>query len=128
MKLEYLSDGSPECPLVRIYDFDSVAAEFLRRHIVGLTEGSLTVVAVHEFSTVQPIGGCQLLFKINDVDRGVIQLGTTTEFECLLTRTSWRQVAGLMEPFCTPVGHPGSHQWLDETSDISLLFSPDGQW
>ena len=40
-------------------------------------------------------------------------------------RHSWANVAGLIEPFCKP-GAPNRVQWWDETTEISLLPSPDG--
>jgi hypothetical protein len=128
MRLEFLPDGSPDCPILRIFDFDSVGADFLRRHVISLADGDLTVIFVHEFTIVEAIDGCRLVLKASDADLGVVKISVDNEFECLLTEATWTQVAALMEPFCVPVDHRGTFQWLDETSDISFLFSPDGMW
>jgi len=45
----------------------------------------------------------------------------------MLSQETWEQIAGLIESFCKSGGLSG-YQWLDETSDISLLLSPDGSW
>ncbi len=44
-----------------------------------------------------------------------------------MRRPTWEQVADLIRPFCEEA-KPGNYQWLDESGDISLLLSVNGQW
>jgi hypothetical protein len=128
MRLEYLPDGSPDCPLIRLYDFDSKQAEIFRERILALAAGSQDAIVVDELPQVEAIDACRLVFKVSRGDRGILRFGAHNQFECLLTQVSWEQVAGLTEPFCEAGDHRGYFQWLDETSNISLLFSTDGHW
>ena len=128
MRLEYLADRSADCPLIRLYDFDSKQADVFRNYVLALADGSRDTVAVHELPLVESIEACRLVFKVSSGDRGVVKIGPQNRFDCLLTPASWRQVADLMEPFCEAGDRRGYFQWLDETSNISLLFSPDGHW
>jgi hypothetical protein len=127
MKLEHLPDGSPDCPLIRLYDFDPSEASTLRTSVAHLGSGSSDSVAVHDLPFVTSVDGCQLVLVVAGRDQGVVKAGTPSQFVCVLTRASWKSVVELMEPFCGPEDSKG-YQWLDETSDISLLLSPDGLW
>jgi len=127
MKLEHLPDGSTDCPLIRIYDFTVSEATALQAKVTGLGEGSSDSVVVHDLPFVTSIDDCQLLLVVADRDQGVVTVDSARRFTCGLTRASWKSVVGLMGPFSLPEGSNG-YQWLDETSDISLLLSPDGLW
>lgn len=127
MRLEYLPDGSVDCPLIRLYDFDVSAAMSLLRLVTGLADGSITTIALHEVREIRSVDECRLTLIAGKSDEGVIRLARANQFECVLTRTSWGYVAGLIEPFCT-TGTSDRFQWLDQTSDISLLLSPAGLW
>lgn len=127
MKLEYLPLGSDDCPLLRIYDFDSAGACRLKTIFSKLAAGSSEPIALHKLPDVDRIDGCELTVCVVQKDEGVISAPKPPLFECRLTQETWKQVAELTEPFCEDA-QPRTHQWLDETSKISLLLSPDGQW
>src|SRR5437867_3317880 len=40
MKLEFLADGSQDCPLIRLYDFDFEEAVSLRQIVASLSDGT----------------------------------------------------------------------------------------
>jgi len=101
MKLEYLPDGSPDCPILRIYDFDEPAAQHLQGLFSNLAIGSVWVVALHELPGVESVAGCTLTLRVTGRDRGVIQVGDSNSFECHLRQATWEQLADLTEPFCT---------------------------
>jgi hypothetical protein len=127
MRLEYLADGSLDCPLIRLYDFDAAAATRLRRLVTSLSDGSVGRVVLDERQKITLVDGCKLALVAGASDHGVVRMAASNQFECVLTPASWANVAELIEPFCKP-GAPNGFQWLDETSDISLLLSPDGLW
>ncbi len=125
MKLEYLPDGSPDCPLIRLFGFTSGEVAQLRAFVADLAQGRVESVAVHELPFVESIGGCQLVLRVWPRDQSVLRVGEPAMFECRLTRITWDNVEGLMEPFAH--GTQG-YQWLAEHGDASLLISASGQW
>ncbi|MDY3554402.1 hypothetical protein R5W24_003524 [Gemmata sp. JC717] len=125
MRLEYLPDGSPDCPLIRLFDFVPAEAAALGSAVAALAAGQLERVAVHELPGVAPVGGCELVLRRRGRDRAVVRVGPAA-FECGLTADTWDNVAGLIEPFAADAG---GHQWLAEApGQVSLLLSASGLW
>ena len=127
MKLEYIADGSPYCPLIRLYEFTDIETSGLRTKIAELAQGSSISIALHDLNFVTPIGDCELILIVADDDQGILASDSDSLFMCMLSQETWEQIAGLIESFCKS-GALSGYQWLDETSDISLLLSPDGTW
>ena len=127
MKLEYLPDGSLDCPLIRLYEFTETEAANLLAKIAELAQGSKISVALHDLSFITPIDNCELILITADNDQGILPSDDANLFMCMLNTESWKQIVGLIDPFCSPAGSKG-FKWLDETSDISLLLSPSGKW
>jgi hypothetical protein len=63
MKIEYLHEGSADCPLIRVYGDDAAAAAELHRAIGRLADGTATQVAAHELPGFQSVGGCALTLE-----------------------------------------------------------------
>jgi len=125
MKLEYLASGSPDCPLIRLYDFTKVEAAELCSTIARLANGELREMAVDELPFVQAIGGCQLTIVAGTWDAGVVQQPDGS-FICRLTPDTWDNVTGLIEPFTNDAT---GYQWLVSTpGDAAILLSVNGQW
>lgn len=127
MKLDYLPDGAEDCPLVRIWGFVPAEARFLHEAVTRMAGGQAESVEVHSLPGVEPINGCRLTLKVGQEDRGLNALSDEISFECLLRRHKWEHVADLIRPF-RDEARPGYFQWLDESGDISLLLSVNGQW
>ena len=127
MKIAFLPDGSPDCPLVRLYDFDASEACCLQSAVQRLASGTITELSLAETLSVEAIDGCTLTMQGWDADQGIVLSGSGMSFVCRLSRFSWQVVAELISPFCMNSA-PGRFQWLDETSPISWLLSPDGAW
>ena len=126
MKMEFLASGSPDCPILRLFDFDRPQACRLREAVGELASGTVTAVDLDEVGLAEPVGGCRLVLKVGRTDQGVVR-GGPTQFFCVLTSEAWSNVEGLTEPFCESAD-PRGLQWLDEHSDVSLLLSPTGRW
>jgi hypothetical protein len=125
MKLEYLASGSPDCPLIRLYDFSNVEATELCSTIEKLANGALREVAIGELPFITAIDGCQLSILAGTWDAGVVQLPDGS-FICRLTPDTWDNVAGLIEPFMQDAT---GYQWLVSTpGDAAILLSVNGQW
>jgi hypothetical protein len=126
MKLDYLADGSPDCPLIRLYDFTPAEAEQLRNALADLAAGNAGRVDVHRLPFVESVGGCRLTLVTQAWDGAVVRRGGPAEFECGFRPGTWDNVTGLVEPFA--MGADG-YQWLAGTpGEAEILLSADGRW
>ncbi len=125
MRLEYLPDGSDDCPLVRVFAFTPAAVARLHAAVTALAAGDLSSVEGHHLPGVEAVPGCRLTLRTGKRDRGLVPLTGPDSFDCILTRDGWDNVAYRIEPSLS--GCDG-YQWLDQTGDIALLLSWDGQW
>ena len=125
MRLEYLLDGSVDCPLIRLFDFTPAEAAAFGLTVANLASGRVEQIAVHKLAGVEAVGGCELLLLLRGWDQAVVQVGPVS-FECGLTTSTWENVAGLVEPF---IAGSGGYQWLAGVpGEASLLLSASGQW
>ncbi len=123
MKVERLTHGSPDCPLVRLFDFTPSEAETLRQAVRRLADRQRMRVDLEADCGVSPVEGFALAFVAAPRD-----VGFTPEpsHSCWVLRPeSWDNIEGLIVPFTQ--GATG-YQWLCEVGDTALLFSPDGSW
>lgn len=128
MKLEYLADGSPDCPVIRLYDFTPAEAGQLLTALTVLASGADERVEVHGLPFVEPIGDCRLAFVRRSRDQAVIRRPGPCEFECGFTAGTWENVAGLVEPFTEGVR---GFQWLAGVpgeAAVLLSASASGEW
>jgi hypothetical protein len=126
MKLDYLPDGSPDCPLIRLYAFMPAEAKQLLAVAQSLANGDEQRIDVHRLPFVEAANGYKLTFVTQSWDGAVVRRDEPSEFECGLTRSTWENVAALIEPF--KEGATG-FQWLaDEPGEAALLLSQSGQW
>ena len=128
MRLECLTSGSPECPLVRLYDFQPHEAADLLTAINSLASAAAERIEVHDLPFVESVGGCRLVFTGQHHDRAIVSGPNGNEFDCGFTAATWDNVAGLLEPFAK--GDRG-FQWLAGVpGDAALLISASsgGEW
>lgn len=125
MKLQYLPNGSPDCPLIRLFEFARREAILLRQVFSHLATDQAVATHLHDMPSILPIDGCRLILEAKDTDAGILRNGEENSFRCVLTADSWSLLADLTEPFTKDTG---GFQWLDRTSDISLLLSNSGTW
>ena len=127
MKIEFLAGGSPDCPLVRIYDFNSLAARRLHTAVCALSSGTAQSIAFHELPEIEMVDGCRITAQLSDTDWGVLpNAKESNSFVWMLKASTWDDIAGLIEPFRR--SETNGFQWLDQTSNISVLLSPRGTW
>jgi hypothetical protein len=125
MKLEYLPDGPDDCGLIRLYDYGSSEVRELRRITGELATGDRERIALNEETWVAPVGGCKLILRRGKRYSGIRQLGLLN-FECMLSAGGWKNVEGLLEPFCGSA--TTGFQWLTYQGRISFLISHNGRW
>ena len=126
MKLEYLASGSPDCPLIRLYEFDTTGAQRLREAFRSLADGSLPHIPLHEEWWITSIAGCQLDLRAGPRDLGIVER-LPSKFECALTAEGWSDTAAMVDPFCTGQTTETA-VWLNEDGEASLLLTPSGRW
>ncbi len=125
VKLEYLPDGFPECPLIRLYEFNQSEVRQLRQLVKSMVSGGLQDVALQNEVWVEPVGGCCLSLRRGNRDQGIRQ-SRTLQFECVLSPDGWSNVEGLLEPFSQ--SQTFGFQWLTHDAGVALLISRSGQW
>jgi hypothetical protein len=125
MKIEFLKSGSPDCPLIRLYEFKPSEAQLLRRIALQLARGRTQTVPLHKEQGILAIGGCQLALTRGEKDRGLFETGPL-EFLWTLAGTGWLSVSGLIRPFSRT--NSDGFQWLSDGGKIRILLSRDGRW
>ena len=125
MKVEYLADGSNDCPLIRLYEYNQSEVQRLRELIRELATGVRESAPLQNESWVVPVEGCCLNLLRGSRDRGIRQV-LLLNFECVLSSIGWSNVEGLLDPFCD--SDTNGFQWLTHDGRISLLISQNGQW
>ncbi|MCI0528263.1 MAG: hypothetical protein L0Y56_12560 [Nitrospira sp.] len=123
MKVDYLAEGSDDCPLIRLYEFTNEEAKQLKNAIIRLASATLKELPLETLTHFESVDGTTLCFVTGTQDNGIVQT-KGQEFKIILSPTSWDQVAGLIDPF---TGGASGHQWLWE-GPIRLLLSKDGRW
>jgi len=125
MKLEFLAEGSPECPLIRLYAFSQSEATRLGELVRDLAIGDREYMPLHNEAWVESVGECALNLRRGDGNHGVRESHPGV-FECLLNAEGWRSVDELVEPFRE--SDTSGFQWLIHDGKIALLISQSGQW
>jgi hypothetical protein len=126
MKLEFLADGSKDCPLIRLYRFTQAEVERLHRLVGHMAAGDLERIATHDLPFVEAIENCELEFVVTRWDQAIAGDVNRNRFSCGFTAGTWDNVAGLMEPFMD--GARG-FQWLAGLpGGTHLLLTYSGQW
>lgn len=125
MKLEFLPEGSDDCPLVRLYDFVPDEIVRLRDTLSALGLGALDRVTLHEINGVEPISGCRLVLRSGLRDRGLAKVMEPASFECVMSREGWQDLAAMLDPF---VEESSGYQWLTNFGDARWLITSDGRW
>jgi hypothetical protein len=125
MKLEYLADGSPDCPLVRLYDFDRDEIGKLLLALRDLSSRTVQQVSLHQQPFIESIGACELNLVSATQDHDIVQI-QTSRFDFKRSQSGWDDLIRLIEPFSAVANN--SFQWLSRKNGISLLLSCDGLW
>lgn len=123
MQAEFLPDGAPDCPILRLFGFQAAEIARLQALCLNLANGSARQAEV----PAELVNGCRLTLSVGHMSQGVVRSDQHGLFECILTSERWEEAATMLAPFCRSKDK-SCFQWLDETSEISLLVSQSGQW
>lgn len=124
MKIDYLHEGSTDCPLIRLYEYQKNEIVELQRIVSDLAKGKRISFDLDRLNFIFSVENCSLSFIVNEKDDG-IDTSANLSFTCRLSTDGWAQMAGLLSPFPNKID---GYQWLDENGKVSLLISPDGRW
>ncbi|MCC6983940.1 MAG: hypothetical protein IT535_11765 [Bauldia sp.] len=137
MNLEFLEEGSEDCPLIRLYG--TVPAEFvsLHREIRRLATGEVERVSVDRLPGFRSVDGCELTMVSSPRDIGVHRRQGTPSFEWQLTPSMWDIAGDFIDPFARDL-EVGRYQWLAgrqggsglNVGKIAVLMSAteSGEW
>jgi hypothetical protein len=84
MKVEFLNDGVPDCPLIRLYSFTQNEVVNLQHALNKLANEKLDQFAMHKQTGSESIDHCELNLLTGIRNQGVQKTGTRT-FDCILT-------------------------------------------
>lgn len=124
MQIEYIADESPDCPLLRIFDFDPAELRPLFDAFGDLAAERIDAFDLRGVAPVDPLDDVSLRCTVAGRDEGLV--GRFPDFELRLTPLRWDEVQELAEPFLRH--SPGMYQWLSEEGAAALLLSPTGEW
>lgn len=126
MKVDFLPDGAPDCPLIRLYDYRDGELERLRVVCRELADGVRAEFALHEQPWIDAVDGLRFIWRACSQDIGVNMPRSGEPFVLAYSDEAWREVeekiAGLEE------SGRGGFNWLTMEGDVGLLISPDGPW
>jgi len=128
LKIDYIACGSENTPLLRIQGNDFQTARELYHAIRALRDSMGGSVNIHQLPGFVASEGLTLRFEYSDQSLGVSKHGDGNDFICQLSREGWIQVEDMLAPFCDRQFNRNGFQWLDESGDISFLFTTDGGW
>jgi hypothetical protein len=126
MYLEYLADGAPECPLIRIIEPHSRGATALIQSVDRLISGQIDCFNIAQIDGTEVAAGLSVKCSRNTKSLGL--RGLDGHFQWILTTDEWRNVAALIYPFMNDDLRNG-YQWLwDNPDQPRILFTRNGQW
>lgn len=133
MNLEFLPDGSPDCPLIIFSWSVPEGAEQLRGALRGLASSSETAVEIHALPFISPVDGCQLSAHAAKEDVGARPLENAgNRFTWSLTRRSWQNALDLLGTMTRQDVRADANgcrfQWLDDAGGIDVLISTHRSW
>jgi hypothetical protein len=126
MKLELLTDGTPECPLVRLFEYQLKEVNLLRDICNKLVDGHLSEIALNEEPWVKPIAGCRFIWRVSPRDVGVRLPPPGEPLVLEYSDEAWREVEEKLSRFADV--HSSGFNWLTMEGDVQVLFSVDGKW
>lgn len=127
MQLEYLPDGSEDCPLIRLFEFTvGELGQFCALLETCSSSPVGSKVPLHSQPYVTPMGGCTLVLSVGARSLGLRRTGGPADFTCTLDAESWMEARERAETLLPRVAEDG-YQWLCD-GEARLLLSRSGQW
>ena len=126
--INFIQDGSKDCPILQISGTDLQTSRELFHAIRTLRDSMAGSFIIHEVFGFENCKVPALTFEISHSDIGVQKARSGDGFTCTLSYDGWTRVEDFLAPFCSRLSSQNGFQWLDESSEISLLYSPCRAW
>jgi hypothetical protein len=128
MRIEFFSEGNPDCPAILFYGCPSAGAVALINTFRLLAGSHETEIALHQVTDVTPIGEIQVL-ATNAKGRAGVQQLSASMFRWRQDREGWLEVADLAEPVAQSTPSEGTRfQYLERNGRVNVIFSSDRAW
>jgi hypothetical protein len=128
MRIEFVPDGSHDCPAVLFYGCPSAGAEALINTFRLLAEGLETEVPLHEVPDLYPVGDIQV-FATNASGRAGFQQLSPPAFRWRKDREGWLEAAELARPVAHSDPSEGTRfQYLERNGRVNVIFSAERGW
>jgi hypothetical protein len=130
VQIDFLEEGSEDCPLIRLYGVEPGQFATLHATILRLATGAREECSLHEVPGLCALSGSRLKLISSSADEGVRRIGQDLDFEWRLRQAQWFSVAGLVEFFAqggisgSYHGFPANKHDMDSISAKSLYCSP----
>jgi hypothetical protein len=120
MKAEYV-ENSTNGAFIRLFDFSQGEVKELKLLLESLVKGKIPSLALHEHCKINPADNIHLTFVVDEQNKGIYRQGE--EFISASSKDALSNIIELLGSFSLHAFETKGHQWLDETSKISLLIS-----
>jgi hypothetical protein len=128
VRIEFVPDGSQDCPAILFHGCPSAGAETLINAVRSLAEGPETEVALHQLPDLTPVGDVQV-FATNANGRAGVEQLSALAFRWRQDRDGWLQTAELAEPVVCGDGSEGTRfQYRERNGKFHVIFSTDRRW
>jgi hypothetical protein len=125
MKIEFLADGDPDCPLIRLSDYKAGELEQLRTVCFELADRRRNDFAFHDQPWIESVGDCKFVWRGGRQDVGVRLPAVGMPFVLEFSDEGWREVADKLAPF---IDGSDGFNWLANEGDVKVLISRYGAW
>lgn len=120
MRLEFLEEGSKDCPILRLSDFSVSEVQQVLHAIRSLIDDTEECVEIHRLPFVKSVNGCRLTFWRSNHNQYVVRVADM-EFRCCLDKNEWSNTAELLAPFAQ---EGKGFQWIVEgIGEAPILLS-----
>lgn len=128
MKIEYLLEGSPDCPLVRLFSAESPQLHDLLSVFADLAGGRSQTVELLDIPGFEGVNLSGFRLRSSGKAEGVTMKGS----QCIWSESPerWDDIYNLLVPFANPSSSAsGRYQWLRQ-GKLRILFcdSHEGCW
>jgi hypothetical protein len=128
MRIEFVANGSNDCPAILFYGCPSAGAETLINTFRSLGGGQETEVPLHQLIGLTSVGAIRV-FATNAKSRSSVDQLSDTVFRWRRDREGWLEVADLAEPVAQSNPREGTRfQYLERNGRVNVVFSTDRAW
>ncbi len=133
MKLQYLSDASGKCPLIRLFDFNTDEAALLLCSLEALASKTTDSLLINELPFITTLENVALTAMIDERPRNpdsefsIVEGPQSTPLIWRANLQEWRRICDSIRPFVIEC-RPDRYAWLTDDLGTQVLISPSGTW